>query len=264
MAPRPALAALLAALVALGGCWADDGDDPVVVGDGDDPAAPVDPTEEPPATRPDPEDDGPVTAPPGAPTAEELRTALPEVDEVPGFSGERHDDPELQEREDAADPLCEAGWPGNLINDLRYDVDVGGVNAFYGDPEDSSADGPPAFVVALASLPDAAGLVADARAQLEACAADSGEEALEVWEVLDRPTVGDRSVTARSTSRLAVSEGGPVPDNRRTTTIAHVGDVVIVVEALVFSATGEPAADVPDDDLQDLIDLVVERVDALR
>jgi hypothetical protein len=273
MAPRVFFVALAAAVL-LGGCPTQD-DDPVVTGD-DPPAetttAPADPTtapaEEttvPTGTRPDPELEGPVTAPAGAPGADELATALPELDELPTDVAERVD-LELWEREDAADPLCGAGWPGNLVADLRYQVDLGGVAASYGEPEeDRSPDPPPSYLVALAPLPDAGGLVADARAQWEACAA-AGEDPEEewTWAILDWPRVGDVSVTSVATSSLALYEGGPVPDGRSTFTIAAVGDVVILVEADVFSATGTPAVDVPEADLQALVALVVDRVAALR
>lgn len=286
--PRPALAALVATSLLLGGCWADDDDDPVATG-ADDPAEQADePTEPDGTTEPEDPDEpattdggeapprfddaGPVEPPPGAPTAAELEEIIPPADELgPRFTLIEQDTFELDDEPSA--PLCEDGWPGNHLSELAGTGDLGGIAVFYAyDPEDEG----PLVALSAASLPDAAGHVADARAQIEACVAAGPKGDLAVdgqvvsYEVLPDPDLGDAALAYRVVNRTGLPGGVPAEDLNieltTTATVVAVGDIVV----LVVGSDSDPIPDSPPADrldaamVEDFVALVVERVAALR
>lgn len=281
--PRPVLAALVAAGLLLAGCWADEDDDPVATGaddapaePADDPADPAEPTEPAPTdgggAPPRFDDAGPVEPPPGAPTAAELQEVVPPGEEVgPRFTLIEEDTFELGD--EPSPPLCEAGWEGNHLGEMHETGDLGGIAVFYAyDPEDEG----PLIGLRAASLPDAAGHVADARAQIEACVAagpvgDLSEDGQTTsYELLPDPDLGDAALAYREVARTGLPGGAPPEDLNIelsiTTTVVAVGDVVVWVDGMDH----EPIPQAPPADrldpavVDDLVALVVERVAALR
>ncbi|HEX7134668.1 MAG TPA: hypothetical protein VF228_18990 [Iamia sp.] len=266
MAPRALFVALAAALL-LGGCPTQD-DDPVVTGD-DPPAeettAPTEPTTTTTGSEPPPRltDAGPVVAPEGAPTADELRDAMPPADALPGGRFTRAFEPLYDvDATEAAVPLCAAGWTGNHIGEMREPKDLGGISAGYAyEPEEEG----PIVLVRAASLPDATAHVADARAQVEACAAAGPDEEGRRVEVGADPGLGDAGVAFTEVSETAFPGGMPLSIGLDLTILAVDDVVMMVMVANPPEIPDSPPADsIEPAAVEAFSELVVERVAALR
>lgn len=237
--------------------------------------------EGPPSTTEASDDGWEITPPAGSPSTDELRTALLTEADLPAGSWESGIF-EGDERDEESPPLCPAGQPGNLLSDLVRGLDVGGISAGFAEGEDPTER----LHSAVVAVDDAPALLDDARSQVEACAASEGtgqgeeertyDYSLEAWD-----PGGDDALVFRASS------DGPIPTlhgyaygggSTLTVAFVRVGNLVALVEhrflsidpnALVVPGQtappnptlGDPI--VTDEDLQALLALSVERLEAL-
>lgn len=248
---------VVVALVA-GGC----------VGDGDDAAEEIDVAQE--ASTTDAPVDGPTTGPAvdgEPPTADELRSVLPAIDDLTG--GPWHYGTgvtSLAEDHEDEGPLSICGFSGSddpanpLVHLLMTrSIEVGAGARWSSDDDTTEVN------LVLAVVPDAASHLADARETFPTC--DSAPSSIE-W-----PAQGDEVAAFGSTGERLIGPDGGVPADVTTTIVlVRVGSVVA---GLVRSSVDVPRTVIPgeppedgavaptDDELADLLAVAVDGVEAL-